>query len=332
MANAQGAAGAGTLSLPPEKYTVGWICAIPTELNAATAMLDVKHDPLEAQHKYDENTYQLGSIGKHNVVIAVLPGYGTNNAAVAGKSMQNTFPNLRFGLMVGVGGGIPSEKNDIRLGDIAVSLPSGQAGGVIQYDMGKRVAGEFIRIGSLDRPPGLLLTAIATLKARGTRTLGREIMELVSGAFQDEDDEEDDDEDNPVFRFPEKLTDTLYEDDDSSSGNGGSDKTKERKERASQNPRCFYGNIGSGNSVIKNARERRALAADGDLICFEMEAAGLMNFFRCIVIRGICDYADKYKHKKWQPYAAAVAAAYAKKLLSVISAGAVEKMERIKSE
>jgi nucleoside phosphorylase len=157
-------------------------------------------------------------------------------------------------------------------------------------------------------------------------------MELVRGAFQNEDDDEDDDKDNPVFRFPEMLTDTLYEDDYGSLGAGGSGKTKKRKKSAIQNPRCFYGNIGSGNSVIKNAKERRALAADGDLICFEMEAAGLMNFFKCIVIRGICDYADKYKHKKWQPYAAAVAAAYAKKLLSVISAGAVENMETIKSE
>jgi nucleoside phosphorylase len=55
-----------------------------------------------------------------------------------------------------------------------------------------------------------------------------------------------------------------------------------------------------------------------------MEAAGLMNFFNCIVIRGICDYADAHKHKRWQQYAAAVAAAYAKKLLCIISPQALK--------
>jgi len=39
-----------------------------------------------------------------------------------------------------------------------------------------------------------------------------------------------------------------------------------------------------------------------------MEAAGLMDEFSCLVIRGICDYADLHKNKRWQPYAAATAA------------------------
>jgi nucleoside phosphorylase len=116
----------------PEDYTAGWICAIPKELTAAQAVLDSIHSPLEAQPKYDENNYTLGSIGKHNVVISCLPEYGVVSAAIAAKSMQNTFPRLRFGLMVGIGGDIPSAENDIRLGDIVVSLPTGQHGGVIQ--------------------------------------------------------------------------------------------------------------------------------------------------------------------------------------------------------
>jgi hypothetical protein len=43
-----------------------------------------------------------------------------------------------------------------------------------------------------------------------------------------------------------------------------------------------------------------------------------MDTFLCLVIRGICDYADSHKNKQWQEYSAAVAAAYAKELLSVI--------------
>ncbi|KAJ5195474.1 uncharacterized protein N7498_008912 [Penicillium cinerascens] len=55
-----------------------------------------------------------------------------------------------------------------------------------------------------------------------------------------------------------------------------------------------------------------------------MEAAGLMNDFPCVVIRGIYDYADSHKNKEWQGYAAAVAAAYAKELLLVVPVNQVD--------
>jgi nucleoside phosphorylase len=78
--------------------------------------------------------------------------------------------------------------------------------------------------------------------------------------------------------------------------------------------------------VIKSASERDRVSAElGGVLCFEMEAAGLMNSFPCLIIRGICDYADSHKNKRWQLYAAAAAAAYAKELLSVIPAGKVAK-------
>jgi nucleoside phosphorylase len=80
-----------------------------------------------------------------------------------------------------------------------------------------------------------------------------------------------------------------------------------------------HGTIASGNQVIKDAAVRDKLSAElGGVLCFEMEAAGLMNSFPCLVIRGICDYADSHKNKRWQPYAAATAAAYAKEMLSAI--------------
>ena len=57
-----------------------------------------------------------------------------------------------------------------------------------------------------------------------------------------------------------------------------------------------------------------------------MEAAGLMDSFPCLVIRGICDYADSHKNKRWQPYAAATAAAFAKELLGVINKQEVDEL------
>jgi len=78
-----------------------------------------------------------------------------------------------------------------------------------------------------------------------------------------------------------------------------------------------FGTIASRNQVIKDGETRDRLSAElGGILCFEMEAAGLMNDFPCLVIRGICDYPDSHKNKIWQPYAAA--AARAKELLSAI--------------
>ena len=100
----------------------------------------------------------------------------------------------------------------------------------------------------------------------------------------------------------------------------------ERDERRNQNPKFHYGTIGSANTVVKDARLRKELWRGLKIICVEMEAAGLMDSFPCMVIRGICDYADSHKNKKWQPYAAATAAAYMKELLSVIPPKAVAKV------
>lgn len=80
-------------------------------------------------------------------------------------------------------------------------------------------------------------------------------------------------------------------------------------------PAIHYGLIASGNKVIKDAIFRDKLAAEENVLCFEMEAAGLMNQFPCLVIRGVCDYADSHKSKEWQGYAPMVAAAYARDLL-----------------
>jgi nucleoside phosphorylase len=118
----------------PEDYTVGWICALHTEYVAAQALLDSEHDSPEAVATHDDNNYTLGAIGKHNVVIAVLPDgeYGTSSATGVAKDMRHSFPNVRIGLMVGIGGGAPTAANDIRLGDVVVSATKDGYGGVFQ--------------------------------------------------------------------------------------------------------------------------------------------------------------------------------------------------------
>ena len=86
-----------------------------------------------------------------------------------------------------------------------------------------------------------------------------------------------------------------------------------------------YGLIGSAHQVMRHGVTREKLRQERDIICFEMEAAGLMDNFPCLVIRGICDYSNTHENKNWQRYAAATAAAYAKELLGVIPPIQVDK-------
>jgi nucleoside phosphorylase len=143
------------------------------------------------------------------------------------------------------------------------------------------------------------------------------------------------------YKRPETNSDRLYQSgvthylNDNSNctavcGDGPS-KTVFRPERAKDedNPAIHYGLIASANQLMKDATVRDTLAAEKDVLCFEMEAAGLMNHFPCLVIRGICDYSDSHKNKEWQGYAAMVAAAYAKNLLYRIPPNKVEAEARI---
>lgn len=136
--------------LSHEDYTVGWICALPLEMTAAKTMLDESHPKL-SQPSTDPNTYTLGKVCGHSVVIACLPSgvYGTTSAATVVAHMVSTFPRIQFGLMVGIGGGVPVNI-DIRLGDVVVSQPTGSYSGVVQYDYGKTVSGGFQQTGMLN--------------------------------------------------------------------------------------------------------------------------------------------------------------------------------------
>jgi nucleoside phosphorylase len=298
-----------------QDYTVGWICALEMELSAAIKVLDYEHPRLPSVGR-DLNIYRFGSINRHNVVIACLPDgeTGNNPAAMVATRMTLNFPSLRFGLMVGIGGGVPSlPDNDVRLGDVVVSSAVGKHGGIVQYDRGKSHQKEdFERTGSLDRPPEVVRQAITQLRAAyrmGHSKLAKYLME--------------------IFGFPAATIgeqDILFNPDYNHQRGSGESNCKlcdatqivQREPRPS-GPVIHYGGIASGNKVMRNGSERDRISKElGGVLCFEMEAAGLMNILSCLVIRGICDYSDSHKNKNWQPYAAAVAAAYTKELLNEI--------------
>lgn len=315
-------------ALQREDYQIGVICALAIEQAAVIATLDGDEHPGPTPMSGDDNQYTFGRIKDHNIVIACLPAgsTGTANACNVATNMQRSFP-IRFGLMVGIAGGVWSEENDVHLGDVVVSQPKGRFGGVVQYDFGKTAAdGKFKRTSHLNEPPKVLLHSLQSLQTKHFRK-GSDLREILEAMFEKEP--------HMVKQFghPGTEHDQLFNASyDHESGPTKCDKCdplkvpKDWQARETSDPQIHYGTIASANQVMRHGPTRDRVAEELGAICFEMEAAGLMNDFPCLVIRGICDYADTHKNKSWQGYAAATAAAFAKELLSFIPRQDVVKM------
>ncbi|KAF4414932.1 vegetatible incompatibility HET-E-1 [Fusarium acutatum] len=268
-----------------DSYTVAWICALSIEMSAARAMLDEVHEGL-AQDAKDINCYELRRIGKHNVAIACLPNgkYGTNNAATVFTNMTQTFKNIQLGLMVGIRGRAPS-KVDLRLGDIVV------ASEVIQHDIGKSIGdGLFQRTPIHWRVHNSIGTVMSSLQSKHACGSSRvpSILQEMSEKFE-------------AFKRPvtaDRLFIATYQHESSRPDCVGCNQSKliQRGLRDSNDPVIHYGAIAS-------------------VLCFEMEAAGLMEICLCLSVRGICDYSDSHKTKEWQSFAAVTAATYAREFL-----------------
>ena len=311
-----------------EDYTIGWICPLESELTAALESLDDVHPNLPKSPR-DENIYEYGSVGEHNIVLATLGGEdGLGSAALVAKSMWHSFSHIRFILVVGIGGGVPSALHDIRLGDVVISQPDATHGGVIQWDKGQILGGgHFERKSHLAPPPAMLRRLVGgTLGARIRRNKSTftSNLEYASRTVQS-------------HRYPVDQPDNLF-DPDYVHQQPGSDCSMCDKARIisirpeGRMPKIHRGLIASGNKVMKNGaeRDRIAQALGGSLLCFEEEAAGLMTELPCLVIRGISDYSDSHKNDGWHEYAAVTAAACAKEILQILPPEEVHTMSAMK--
>ncbi|KAI3009645.1 hypothetical protein CBS147346_1983 [Aspergillus niger] len=271
---------------PNTSYTLAWICALPEEYEVAIAILDEIHGIPQHQPLEDKNAYLLGRIGQHHVVMVCLPAgrMGTAAAASVAENLCRTFQSVRYGLLVGIGGGVPGvvSGKDIRLGDVGVSVPGGRNGGVVQYDLED---GEVYQ-GQLNSPPEKLLSYVTLLNIlmRSPRISGncfREQLELLGQEYE----------------YPAHLED--------------------RNKRKDTLPAVHLGMIASGNTVVGDGVTRDMInhRYGNSILCFEMEAAGIMNALPCLVVRGISDYADSRKNDEWRPRAIAAACSYAKALI-----------------
>ncbi|RCI09453.1 hypothetical protein L249_3730, partial [Ophiocordyceps polyrhachis-furcata BCC 54312] len=308
----------------PNSYSIGWISALELEYAAAQEFFDDEHEPPTYIHRHDDNHYALGRIGRHNVAMAVLPTgeHGIAAAARAAKDMRHTFPNIRVCLLVGIGGGAPNQGHDIRLGDIVVSTPSfhpesGNHGGVVQYDYARTIQSKrFSSIRFLNSPPVALLSAVAGVRTRHIRkgnTIHAKIEEMLRHRPRMRRE----------YSRPDRDTDRLY------ASEGETVIPRQPRTEEDDDPAVHYGLIASADNFMESAEIRDILAEELGVLCFEMEAAGLVNSFPCIVIRGICDYADKHWLKPWRGYAAMAAAAYARELVLELVPAQIEAAKSI---
>ncbi|KAH7035972.1 uncharacterized protein B0I36DRAFT_238114, partial [Microdochium trichocladiopsis] len=286
---------------------IAWICALHVELETSRLMLDNEHEPLPARDG-DDNSYILGHILQHNIAMTALPGiYGKVNAANVARDLKRSFPNIRATLLVGIGGGAPTEA-DLYLGDVVIGTR------VMEYDLGKALDYGGFEITAIPKQPAaFVLSAVTNLRSKhGPGRVSPRSMEILR---------------TRLSRYPRpQLPDHLFR----AGYSHLSDTTKTccvdcdmtqlqpRRRRLTDDFFIHYGGVASGDSVNRDAAKRDAIARKLEIKCFEMEAAGIMDSFACLPIRGICDYSDSHKNKEWQSYAAATAASYARELLETI--------------
>ncbi|KAI1070043.1 hypothetical protein LB507_007855 [Fusarium sp. FIESC RH6] len=303
-----------TSALPPRPhgrhgFEIAIICALTLEADAVEALFDYYWDddgPPFDKEPGDPNSYSTGVIGRHNVVLAYMPGMGKANAAAVASNCRTSFRGIKLALVVGVCGTVPfgPANNEIVLGDVIIS------DGVVQYDLGQ--------LDSLGRPSQEIRGVMAKLKGlRHRRRLSTKMADYLEVLRQE-----------PELRaeYPGPTKDRLFEasyrhvEDKKlceQLGCNGDLVSRSRLETTEVclPPAVHFGLVASGDSVMKSGEDRDRIAAAEGVIAFEMEAAGVWDTFPCVVIKGACDYADSHKRKVWQRYAAATAAACTKAFL-----------------
>ncbi|UKZ79369.1 hypothetical protein TrVFT333_007120 [Trichoderma virens FT-333] len=336
-----------------EDFDIAIVCALPLEYDAINILIDEfwdeKGDPYR-KAKRDPNTYTTGRIGNHNIVLVLLSDMGKIGAASATASLLSSFPELKLLLLTGICGGVPSPgtAKELLLGDVVLSTS------VFQYDFGRRHGDKFVPKDTLTDRHGRPSKEIRSLLRIYDTDRGRTQLEDKAACFLEQIQNSSPPGQRQKYLCPGAANDKLFEAtyihkhyrepqclckgaqgicDDSRNlscaelqcdenflverGRINDKLQLERQGRSkeAQAPEVFLGSIGSGDTVMSSSEDRDRIAAEYNLIAFEMEGAGAWDELPCIIVKGICDYADSHKNEMWQNFAAATAASVMKALL-----------------
>ncbi|CAI7620225.1 unnamed protein product [Penicillium pancosmium] len=295
------------------------ICALSREFDAVEASLDeIYDDQTPVQNANDPNFYKIGRIGPFNIVLACLPEMGKESAASAASSLQISFPSISLTLVVGICGGVPFPAPGIELilGDVVISHQ------VLKFDFGRQYPDRFEQRGgvqdTLDRSNRSIRSLIAGLQTKSSRV---EFQEMHARYLQDVGEK------GSIWKYPgmdqDRLFPSSFDLKDTPNLAGFIEENLVPRHRLTggdnPKPRLLFGSIGSTDTVMKSAKHRDDLAQGSQLVGFEMEGSGVCNNLSCIIIKGVCDYADSHKTKVWQDYAAASAACATKSFLEILA-------------
>ncbi|KAM5347713.1 hypothetical protein ACJ41O_007537 [Fusarium nematophilum] len=334
-----------------DQFQIAIICALPLEADAVYLLFDEFFPNKYHKAAGDPNHYTNGRIGKHDVVLVLLPGMGKVHAASAAASLKATYTNLRLALLVGVCGGVPGPDDEMLLGDVVISSA------LVQVDLGRRYPrGVFLRktsvqdsLGRLSKDLRCLLRSLETSRYREDMELRTaELLRDLQAAYAKRARNR---RNLDKYEYPGSVHDELFKADYQHQHRGphitccSEKRTCETALKAScqecgcdkahlvsreyldlkrndpvkfRDPAIFVGPVASGDTVMKSGEDRDRIAKEEGVIGFEMEGAGVWDEIPCIVIKGVCDYSDSHKNKRWQQYAAATAAATTKALLEAL--------------
>ncbi|KAL7928954.1 hypothetical protein V8C35DRAFT_284838 [Trichoderma chlorosporum] len=332
-----------------EDFEVAVICALPLEYDAVVLLFDEFWDndgDTFGRAAGDNNTYTTGRIGKHDVVLALLPHMGKARAAAAAASLRSSYGALRLVILAGICGGVPRNgQYEMFLGDVIISR------NVIQYDFGRQYPNKFIRKDTVEdnlrKHDNNIRSFLAKLDTDSEQDKLRQKAVHFLNQLQDKTTSH-----QSRYKYPGIAQDKLFEPNyrhkhhhsavcvcnngsetsdtacdaalTSSCEDLGCDEEylvkrsrpeAKNKQNKPQEPAIYIGTVASGDAVMKSGEDRDRIAREEGVIAFEMEGAGAWEEVPCIVVKGICDYADCHKNKLWQHFAAATAASACKAML-----------------
>ncbi|KAF4991981.1 hypothetical protein FDECE_13845 [Fusarium decemcellulare] len=301
----------------------------------------------------DPNSYTTGRVGKYNVVLALLPHMGKVNAASAAASMRSSYSSVRLALLVGICGGLPfAQHGEILLGDVIVSKTVIQYDfGRLYPD---KFSTKSTTEDNLGRPSKDVRSLVATFETdRGREQLEQlsaHFLEQLRGKAAQRHRQGKYDYPGTAldklfkasYRHKHHTTSDCICRDCHTDSDPVCDKAlglscddlgcserhlvarnrlQMRGQSTTSNQKTaphialHVGAIASTDMVIKSATDRDKISKLTGAIAFEMEGAGIWDEVPCIVVKGVCDYADSHKAKGWQNYAAATATSAAKAIL-----------------
>lgn len=310
----------GTRPSSRRSFEIAIVCALTIEADAVVTLFDQDWDdgdeadnaPYDKVHG-DPNAYSAGRIGRHDVVVAHMPGMGKANAAAVAANCHISWPGVKLALVVGICGAVPfvssdHDRDEIILGDVIIS------NGIIQHDFGWELPEN-----SLRRPNMEIRCLLAKLKGIRDKKKLRDKMARHLERLRQEAELK--------AEYPGVENDRLFDSEyrhlerGKTCDKSGCSGELVRRTRLDPDqptpprPVVHFGLIASGDTVMKSGQHRDRIAEREGVIAFEMEGAGVWDTFPCVVIKGACDYADSHKTKTWQRYAAATGAACAKAFL-----------------